>query len=398
MSLAALEVRSPLRVGLSALGVLAVTVSLVRNIVLHADPWSVVALVPVALWVALTIVRRVPDTVVVVTAAVAAALSGLSSVPTQVLGIVAAIAVVLRVIARSDRPVRDGVAVLGSAVIGIGAGALIVPTDPLAILGSFGAIAIATLSAISRRQFRTADAQSRALLEERARSAASDERARIARDIHDVLAHSLGGLVLQLDAVDAELDAGATDAAHARVRAARSLAADGLTEARAAVRALREPEHAPVDLPAALRRLVEEHRAHGGSAALAISPGIELPPRSAAELALVARELLVNARRHAPGAAVDVELRTDGADVVLRVSNRADPHPTGTHPADPHPTGTHPTGTHPAATHPAGASEGGGSEGGGFGLRGVRERVAGLDGTVRIDDRDPFVVTVRVAR
>src|SRR5262245_34163071 len=76
--------------------------------------------------------------------------------------------------------------------------------------------------------------------ERRAERSVLEERARIARDIHDVLAHSLGGLVLQLDALETVTAAdGASPAVLERVRGARRLAADGLVEAKRAVDALR---------------------------------------------------------------------------------------------------------------------------------------------------------------
>src|SRR6185312_3428342 len=121
----------------------------------------------------------------------------------------------------------------------------------------FVGLIVAILVGVSRRQARTGVARERALLEERARTAALAERSRIARDIHDVLAHSLGGLVLQLDAVDALLESGKTAEAAGRVKAARGLAADGLDEARRAVDALRDPDTA--DLAGAIEQLVITH-------------------------------------------------------------------------------------------------------------------------------------------
>src|SRR5438067_2045253 len=71
-----------------------------------------------------------------------------------------------------------------------------------------------------------------------ARAAALDERARIAREIHDVLAHSLGALAVQLDVAEALLDDGAERAqVREHVSRARGLTVDGLAEARRAIAA-----------------------------------------------------------------------------------------------------------------------------------------------------------------
>ena len=123
-----------------------------------------------------------------------------------------------------------------------------------------------------------------------------------------MLAHSLGGLVLQLDAIDALLDSGKTDDAHARVTAARGLAASGLDEARRAVDALRDPE-ASADLAGAIEDLVVTHRSLGAAASLTVSgsPG-ELSADAAGALRRAAQEVLSNARRHAPGCATALVL------------------------------------------------------------------------------------------
>ena len=83
--------------------------------------------------------------------------------------------------------------------------------------------------------------------EEKAQIELLAQRQSVARDIHDVLAHSLGGLVIQLDAVEALLESGDVDAARSRVADARALAASGLGEARRAVDALRDPDARPAD-------------------------------------------------------------------------------------------------------------------------------------------------------
>ncbi len=83
-------------------------------------------------------------------------------------------------------------------------------------------------------------AQTQRSHEEQLRAARLEESARIARDIHDVLAHSLAGLTIQLEATDALLAQGAdTETIRARVQRAHELAREGLRETRRAVGALR---------------------------------------------------------------------------------------------------------------------------------------------------------------
>jgi DNA-binding NarL/FixJ family response regulator/signal transduction histidine kinase len=87
--------------------------------------------------------------------------------------------------------------------------------------------------------------------ESEAREAALIERARIAREIHDVLGHSLSGIALQLDLADALRDNGRDEEATAAIRRARALAVDSISEARRAVHALRENT---LPLPETLRQ------------------------------------------------------------------------------------------------------------------------------------------------
>ena len=130
------------------------------------------------------------------------------------------------------------------------------------------AIAAALLGGASRRQYQDRAAQAEQLLAERIRAdaerdraAALAERNRIGREVHDVLAHSLGALSVQLDAADALLDTGGNQAkARELVQRARRLAVDGLTETRKAVHALRDE---PVALSRAARCPRRDRRRDG---------------------------------------------------------------------------------------------------------------------------------------
>jgi two-component system sensor histidine kinase DesK len=90
-------------------------------------------------------------------------------------------------------------------------------------------------------------------------------------------------------------------------------------------------------------------------------------PATDALIAAALRELLTNARRHAPGQVADVLVECEGRGVRLTVTTaRTDVAPT--------------------------------SSGGGFGLRGLAERVAAAGGAMRVAWGDPFAVTVEVGR
>lgn len=148
-----------------------------------------------------------------------------------------------------------------------------------------------------------------------------DERTRIAREIHDVLAHSLGGLGIQIQAARAVLtDSGDVDKALDLLATARRLASDGLTESRRALHALRSDA---LTLDDELRHLADKH---GGLHRATVAFGVEGTPRAlpaAASPALlrVAQEAMVNAAKHAPHQPVDLRLEYAQDRVRLTVSN-----------------------------------------------------------------------------
>lgn len=180
-----------------------------------------------------------------------------------------------------------------------------------------------------------------------AREAALEERGRIAREIHDVLGHSLSGVALQLDMADALHESGREDEAFAAVRRARALAVDSITETRRAVHALREDT---LPLPETLRQMAE------GNAASFEVTGTPEPLRAdtAHTMVRVAQEALTNAAKHAPGAPRVMRLTFSAGRTTLAITN----------------------GAATAAPRPDLAG------GTGMGLVGMRERVALLGGTL----------------
>ncbi|HEV2343600.1 MAG TPA: histidine kinase [Actinocrinis sp.] len=163
---------------------------------------------------------------------------------------------------------------------------------------------------------------------EQAHAAALAERSRIAREIHDVLAHSLSALTVQLEAADALLTNG-TDLvkAHGYVVKARHIAREGLTETRRAIAALREDTP---PLRSMLHGLAEAYEAYTGASATVIADcePTDLQPDATLALYRTAQESLTNARKHAPGAPIEITLTCDESAAVLTVTNQAASAPT----------------------------------------------------------------------
>ncbi|WP_326569699.1 histidine kinase [Amycolatopsis rhabdoformis] len=249
-----------------------------------------------------------------------------------------------------------------SAVVLVTSGAAIVAwavvhrLEWLNALALFAILVVMVLLASSRRdraarleQTELALARAQTATEEHARAAALAERARIAREVHDVLAHSLAGLALNLQGARLMLVRdGASPDAVAQIERAQKLASDGLSEARKAVAALRE-DAVPAERTVA--DLLTAYRLDTGARADLVVRGEPRDLDAGVTTALVraVQEALSNTRKHAPGADVDVELVFAESHVELTVLDRQ-----GRRPPDA-----------PAA---------------GYGLRGMAERVALLEG------------------
>lgn len=223
-----------------------------------------------------------------------------------------------------------------AVLIGTTAGVVAVLRDesPSGMAVTVLGLAAVLLLGMSRRESQRREEQRELQLvaaarvqEEHARAAALAERARIARDVHDVLAHSLSALAVQLQGARLmALRDGAPPDTLAQIERAQRLASDGLTEARRAVTALRTE---PVDLAEGLRALV----ADTPDATLEID-GIprDLDATAQETLLRTAREALTNARRHAAGAPVAVRLSHRDGATELEVRDRtgaAPPPPAG---------------------------------------------------------------------
>jgi signal transduction histidine kinase len=148
-----------------------------------------------------------------------------------------------------------------------------------------------------------------------AQSAAITERGRLAREMHDVLAHSLSALALQLEGTRLlARDRGADPEVVAGLERAHRLAAGGLTEARQAIAALRGDE---LPGPERLRDLAD---AFGPGCSLTVigTPG---ETSSEARLALyrTAQEALTNVRKHSAADRVDMRLEYAGDGTRLSI-------------------------------------------------------------------------------
>src|SRR5690242_8465758 len=179
----------------------------------------------------------------------------------------------------------------------------------LIVGGAAGGVARG-LRAEQIRQGRLLLAEREEAQQAREQAAALAERGRIARDIHDVLAHSLADLSIQLEVARALLsDSGDRSGALPYVRRAHRLTVDGLEEVRRVVHALQADTPT---LPDAVTAMTGAYRDDGGEARLDLL-GSPRPLPSAVGLALIrtAGEAMANARKHAAGRPVTVVLRFD---------------------------------------------------------------------------------------
>ncbi|MFJ9815307.1 sensor histidine kinase [Streptomyces sp. NPDC101151] len=205
-------------------------------------------------------------------------------------------------------------------------------------------------------------AQERAARAAEAESAALVERARIAREIHDVLAHSLSAQLVHLEAARLLIERGAgREQILERVVAARGMARDGLAETRQALSALRG-ELTPLE--EFLTALVS---ASDGADVTVTGEHRALPAEASQAVRRVAQEALTNVRKHAHGAKVHLRLDYGQHEVTLDVRD---------------------SGGRPGELTGAG---------GGYGLLGMRERAELLGGSLDAGpDEEGFVVTLKV--
>lgn len=308
---------------LNLIGIVVVGLSFSRVLYDGAPAWIVwLGCTALVAWLALVLIPRTPGWLVCLILIVMVLGGAISTVSTSGLLVVTVIVAVLRAVADPRWPIWFGFALALTGISVVALGIVVTTLPPLGLLSIEGGIVIASLGGVNRRQYRISERRARAAREEQARVLVLAERQSVASDIHDVLAHSLGGLIIQLDAVEGLLEAGRIPDAAARARDARALAVSGLAEARRAVGVLRDAGSSPADLPSIVDDLVRAHRSLGGEVELTVT-GRQHPldEGSSAALSRVLQESLTNARKHASGQPVSVSLAWHPAGATLSVSN-----------------------------------------------------------------------------
>jgi signal transduction histidine kinase len=193
---------------------------------------------------------------------------------------------------------------------------------------------------------------------ELARAAVSSERSRIARELHDIVAHSISVISVQTGAAEQYVE---RDPARARehLEAVRRSARDALTEMRRLTGVLREDEASYEPQPGLERMpdLVEQARASGLEVELVeegerrmVPPGVDLAAYR------IVQEALTNARKHAGRVTATVHVRYSNDDIEVEVENAS--------------------------------GAGGTGDGSGHGLAGMRERVRVYGGTLEAGPED----------
>ena len=182
------------------------------------------------------------------------------------------------------------------------------------------------------------------------------ERNRMAREIHDTLTQDFVGASLQLDLITSHLSRGKVDLAIDQVKRTRQLVSEGLDEARRSIWELRA-NHAQDSLPTRLTRIVQRDtfapiapKLHLGGAYRPVDSRIER------ELLRIAQEALSNVLHHAHAAETAVELHYSSDMLMLSIEDK---------------------GTGFVVDEAAGKA-------GHYGLLGMKERAATIDGTIEI--------------
>ncbi|GGL29447.1 hypothetical protein GCM10014719_33590 [Planomonospora parontospora subsp. antibiotica] len=171
--------------------------------------------------------------------------------------------------------------------------------------------------------------EARQLAAERARADLLAERERIARDVHDIVAHHVGAMVLRAGAAQYAAPSGPVAEALADIRATGHQVLEDL---RGLLNVLRDPElaHLPVaDPEEVVRDAVERMNAAGLEVELRLDPGAEsVPLVTRASAARIVQEGLTNVLKHAgPGTRATVELRDAGGALEVNVLSGPPPGP-----------------------------------------------------------------------
>jgi signal transduction histidine kinase len=231
---------------------------------------------------------------------------------------------------------RERVQAVAGIVLAVGVEALVSYRDPEGNVGAFVATSLVfgilwTIAFALGRKFQEADeAKERAARaererEERARSAVTEERARIARELHDVVGHSVSVMTVQASAVRRLLRPEQQREREALLIVEQT-GREALAEMRRMVGVLRRPEEAPALAPQPSLEHLDQLVAKAREAGLAVELRVEGEPvQLAAGLDLTAYRLiqegLTNSLKHARAQQAEVVVRYSDGHVELNVSD-----------------------------------------------------------------------------
>ena len=249
--------------------------------------------------------------------------------PWPVSGCVGVLLTLVLVGASHPRPIWIGVGLLTTVAVFVSGPVAGMPLWMGNILGgaSFLGLLFGDTTA-GRRSIQARLDEQRALRrQDLARQAVLEERGRIARELHDVVAHHMTMIAIQSEAAPLKVP----DLPPAAVEIFASLnkaAREALSETRTVVGLLRSEEEAAERSPAPGLELLDDLVDHARSAGLAVTPAVVGVPRPLAAAVDVSayrilQEGLSNATRYAPGSEVRVEVRYGPEAVHLAVTNSA---------------------------------------------------------------------------
>lgn len=244
------------------------------------------------------------------------------------------------------------------------------------VLGMLAVSLAGTTVGSARRQSVEAERREALVVLERVRADVEHERAELlahrnhlAREIHDVLAHTLAALSVQLEALSAVVDSNSPS--HKQLSEpldrAKRLVRDGIGEVRGAIATLRDE---PTPLDERIATLSAERGAVFSARGKPLSPDA----KSSIAMYRVVQEALTNAMKHAPGSPISVDLAFEEDAVRATIENPfIEPEPDPDRRVDR----------------------------GGYGLLGMHERVAEVGGSVHAGQKDKswrVIVSVPVSR
>jgi ligand-binding sensor domain-containing protein/signal transduction histidine kinase len=234
----------------------------------------------------------------------------------------------------------------------------------------FYALLLAAMAAmivlLLRRRLRRAENEFRAVL---------GERNRIAREIHDTLAQGYVGISVQLEVLAELLRMSKVEAASKHLDLTRGYVREGLAEARQSIWALRSQDSGEKTLPVKLRRIVESEGTGGLEATFSIFGAYRpLPPDTEREILRVAQEAIHNVKKHAGAKHAFVQLEYKPTEIALEIRDDGSGFAVD------------------KELEPVNQEDGPGH----YGLTGMRERAAAINGTLEVNSEPGSGTTIRL--